>query len=78
MNKMSEKQIPYRSYLLRLWLVTERGQAAWRASLENPHTSERVGFASLERLFAFLEDQTTVVVTGDGQQTKASKSSLSQ
>jgi hypothetical protein len=71
---MSEKQTPYRSYLLRLWPATEQGRVTWRASLENPHTGERLGFASLERLFAFLEDQTTAAVIGDGEQTRANES----
>ena len=48
----------YQSYLLRLWSAEEGGDVAWRASLENPRTSERIGFSSLERLFAFLQDQT--------------------
>ena len=48
------------SYLLRLWLVQQQGQTVWRASLENPHTGEQLGFATLERLFAFLEDQTSM------------------
>jgi hypothetical protein len=73
---MSEKQAPYRSYLLRLWLVVDQGQAVWRASLENPHTGERLGFASLARLFAFLEDQTTAALIGDGEQTKSNESIL--
>lgn len=63
----SGKQTAYRSYLLRLWLAKEQDQTVWRASLENPHTGERLGFATLERLFAFLEDQTTAVVTRGGE-----------
>jgi hypothetical protein len=57
-------QPDYLSYLLRLWRVSEdrgvqRGSAAdWRASLESPHSSERVGFAGLEELFDFLLQQT--------------------
>lgn len=43
----------YRSYLLRLWRV-ETPEPSWRASLEDPHTGERIGFAGLEQLFAFL------------------------
>ncbi len=47
----------YFSYLLRLWRVgTEK--AVWRASLESPLTGERIGFASLDALFAFLLQQT--------------------
>jgi len=46
----------YRSYLLRLWR-SETLDPGWRASLEDPHTGERIGFASLEQLFAFLMEQ---------------------
>ncbi len=45
----------YRSYLLRLWC--EASDRAWRASLQDPRTSKRIGFASLEQLFAFLMEQ---------------------
>jgi hypothetical protein len=47
----------YLSYLLRLWRVGKE-QAVWRASLESPHSGERIGFASLDELFAFLREQT--------------------
>jgi hypothetical protein len=55
----------YHSFLLRLWLVNEQEGSTWRASLENPHTGERLGFASLERLFAFLQDQAADIATGE-------------
>jgi hypothetical protein len=48
----------YLAYMLRLWQVGGEGELAWRASLESPHTGERHGFASLEALFAFLEEKT--------------------
>ena len=54
----------YHSYLLRLWPAGEPGKLVWRASLENPRTGERLAFASLERLFAFLQDQTAEVTWG--------------
>ena len=47
----------YRSYLLRLWLEPN-DPPAWRAILESPANGERHGFASLETLFAFLEQET--------------------
>lgn len=47
----------YLSYLLRLWRVGKE-RAVWRASLESPHGGERIGFASLDALFAFLRGQT--------------------
>lgn len=53
----------YRSYLLRLWRVGPE-EAAWRASLESPHTGELTGFASLEDLFAFLETEVRGVAQG--------------
>lgn len=46
----------YRSYLLRLWYVDALDQC-WRASLEDPRTGTRIGFASLEELFTFLMEQ---------------------
>ena len=47
----------YYSYLLRLW--REKGSASiqWRASLQDPHSDERVGFAHLDELVAFLREQ---------------------
>ena len=46
------------SYLLRLW--REKGSASiqWRASLQDPHSGQRVGFAHLDELVAFLREQT--------------------
>ena len=32
------------------------GPAAWRFSLEDPHTGERQGFATFEALIAFLQE----------------------
>jgi hypothetical protein len=53
------KQPPgYLSYLLRLWQAGSRDRTVWRASLENPMTGERRGFATLKELFTFLETQT--------------------
>ncbi len=47
----------YCAWVLRCWEVPDPdpdGSAAWRCSLEDPHTRERRGFASLEALMAFL------------------------
>jgi hypothetical protein len=55
---MTTEQPGYLAYLLRLWRVSDDGKPVWRASVENPHTGERHGFASLELLFAFLEEKT--------------------
>ena len=43
-----------RSYILRLWCAGEPQAAEWHASLEDPSTRERLGFSSLEQLFAFV------------------------
>lgn len=45
----------YISYLLRLWQVKSGGQAIWRASLQDPPTGHRWGFATLADCFDFLE-----------------------
>lgn len=49
---MEEKN--YYAYLLRIW--REGDQGGWRASLENPHTGEKMGFADMEKLFVFLAE----------------------
>lgn len=54
----------YCSYLLRLWR-SETSDLGWRASLEDPRTGERVGFATLEQLFAYLMDKVEPTVKGD-------------
>ena len=46
----------YRSYLVRLWQDAPEGP--WRAVVQNVITNERHGFATLEELCAFLQDQT--------------------
>ena len=46
----------YQSYMLRLWRPG-RGEP-WRAMLECVDSHERLGFADLEDLFAFLKMQT--------------------
>lgn len=45
------------SYMLRLWCADELEAGNWHASLEDPFTGERIGFATLEQLFAFLMEQ---------------------
>ena len=55
---MSKEEGSYLSYLLRLWQTESVGEGIWRASLEDPHTRERKGFANLTDLFTFLEQAT--------------------
>ena len=45
----------YHSYLLRIWREDE--QMPWRIQIENPHTHEVIGFQSLPKLKAFLDEQ---------------------
>jgi predicted ester cyclase len=54
---MAEPQ-EYMAYLLRLWRVIAQGSTAWRARIENVHTGEPHGFANLDELCAFLNEQT--------------------
>jgi hypothetical protein len=57
---MATKQPTYQVYLLRLWPACPPGarSLAWQASLEDPRTGKRLGFASLESLFVYLMEQT--------------------
>lgn len=55
-NRCSNNRL-YRAYLLRLWCAEGADNGSWRASLEDSHTGERIGFASLEELFAFLMEE---------------------
>ena len=48
----------YQAYMLRLWQASNDEKLTWRASLESPHTGQRQGFADLQALFVFLEEQT--------------------
>ena len=51
----------YRAYLLRIWQAGEANDAGsdavWQASLQDATTNQRMGFASLEALFAFLMNE---------------------
>jgi len=62
--------LPQFSYLLRVWAVDLNGDVGWRASLESPQTGERLGFADLDALFAFLRAATASAP--DGRATGAS------
>ncbi|MFN2190402.1 MAG: hypothetical protein ACK2T3_16690 [Candidatus Promineifilaceae bacterium] len=47
----------YRAFLLTCWFEQDGGKAGseWRFRLEEPRSSEQVGFDKLESLCAFLE-----------------------
>jgi hypothetical protein len=46
----------YLAYLIRLRRDSE--STPWRVTVENPHTGERWGFATLRQFVEFLEKQT--------------------
>ncbi len=46
----------YYAYLLRLWRDGDCTDC-WRASLEDPQTGKRLGFADLEKLLAYLREK---------------------
>lgn len=62
--RREKKQARYIAYLLRLWETSDGDAQIWRASLEIPATGERRGFASLEELFAYLQDEAGANVNG--------------
>jgi hypothetical protein len=77
-SERAQDQTDYHAYLLRLWRESGVGEAerdpaespaleggVWRASLESPQAGEPQGFASLEDLFAFLRQQTSLVSETD-------------
>ena len=66
---MHDEPSRYLAYMLRLWQVETEAGRAWRASLESPHTGERLGFAGLEALVVFQEER-----TGEGVQGRAENS----
>jgi hypothetical protein len=51
------KPLGYYSFLLRMWQTSDGEGLTWCASLEQPGTRERRGFATLDQLFDFLKDQ---------------------
>ena len=54
---MMEPKGRYSSYLLRLWQTASSGELAFRASLEDAHSGDRVGFADLDDLCDYLRAQ---------------------
>jgi hypothetical protein len=61
----------YVAYLLRLWRETSGGSSRWRASLQDPHSGERVGFASLEDLFDSLLRETGGLIERDERELRS-------
>jgi len=57
---LKQSDTPYRLYVLRVW--RNGRDDPWRASLDCARTGERLPFATLLELYAFLESE-----TGDAQ-----------
>jgi hypothetical protein len=80
-TKQSKKDLKWvrrRSYLLRLWRTDDPGGSNWQASLETPGNGERIGFASLEELFAYLLDLTTTYEQDDFRRQDSGESKVSE
>lgn len=54
---MADETVDYRSYLLRFWRAREGEHDVWRASLQDPQSGERLSFATLDALFAYLQER---------------------
>jgi len=66
-----DKPPRYRSYLLTFWEERSQDSKApkvWRFSLEDPHTGQRHGFATLGALITALEQEMAGTWTGDKDQ----------
>jgi hypothetical protein len=57
----------YVAYLLRMWREKGGELTRWRASLQDPRSGERVGFAGLEELFVYLRRETGDLLERDGE-----------
>jgi hypothetical protein len=65
---MHARPSQYHAYLLRIWQEAASETAVWRFSLEDPSSGQRLGFADLAALVAFLHQQTSAThgsETGD-------------
>lgn len=56
---MDPPQRGHLAYLLRLWRADNGTEAIWRASLQDVRTGERLGFAGLDEVVAYLRQQLT-------------------
>ena len=59
----------YLAYLLRIWHIKGEGELGWRASLEDPHSGEMLGFPNIEALIDYLHELVrNLQVEGEGIQ----------
>lgn len=68
---MTEPQGRYSAYLLRLWQTASSGELVCRASIEDAHSTERVGFGSLDELFDYLRARAGQVSEAEGRKWRA-------
>ncbi len=61
---MSAEPEHYLAYLIRFWTEPGSLPGQWRASLEDPRTGERRGFAGLEALMGFVRDRLAAEAAG--------------
>lgn len=62
---MENRSSNYHAYLLRLW--RDETVTPWRATLEDPHTGEVIGFSTLQQLYIFLDEQTEMESSKNNQ-----------
>jgi hypothetical protein len=67
------KRTAYFSYLLRLWQTSDGDAFTWHASLEEPGTRWRQGFASLDELVGFLQSQVSSCPAAPGEYLEGSR-----
>ena len=65
---MTGSQGRYSAYLLRLWQTASGGVLVCRASIEDAHSTERLGFGNLDELIDYLR-----AITGQVPHTVLSK-----
>lgn len=68
---MPKQPLVYVAYLLRMWRTGEH--SAWKVSLEDPYTGERLGFNGLNTLFGYLQQQTDSDVQLNQDKSNSSK-----
>ena len=55
--RVENGQQDYLAYLLRLWRAGPAEGGGWRASLQDPQTGQRIGFACLDDAVAYLKEK---------------------
>ena len=61
-SDLSSSNPAYHAYMLRFWPEQQPGETAWRFTLLDPHSGQKIGFQSLDALFSHL-----ATLTGDDE-----------